>query len=571
MRLWRLRLLALALIMMAGGLYGASADAQAVQPQGQATGEQVLAEDGFLWHGNGTSGTTYPGDGSSTWRYNPTGEDITVTRTGTGLYTVTVSASNQSFIPTVTAYTDAANHCKVGNFGFPSTAVTVRCYDSSGALVDEEFTMRWTTTAEDATLFVAADGVFICCGTNPWGAPASVTKVATGSYQVTVPGGPNFERGHVQATAYGLDASHCKIGSVEDLTATVNCYESDGDPIDSSFTFLRIGSRDDAYVWADDASATTAYTTDIDYSHNPQGTDPTSVKTATGRYTVTMPGHLVDWGGSVAVTATGGGPEKCAVSVFDPVVVEVACSDESGAAADATFNLLFTRFQVCGGVPANIELANGGVPTDGDDVIVGTSGDDDVAALGGNDIVCGGNGDDRIIGAAGDDTIYGQGGSDVIAGNAGNDTIYAGGGNDTAYAGSGDDLIIGGNGDDILGGASGRDEISGQDGADTISGGSDSDGLISGGAGNDAVNGGGGDDTDVTGDGGDDTVSGNGGNDTITGAEGQDSVRGGPGDDTVLGGPDDDFVAGNDGVDICDGEAGTDTAASNCETILNVP
>ncbi len=58
-------------------------------------------------------------------------------------------------------------------------------------------------------------------------------------------------------------------------------------------------------------------------------------------------------------------------------------------------------------------------------------------------------------------------------------------------------------------------------------------------------------------------------------AVGDDEVRGDQADDQVFGGAGDDFVAGNNGIDTCDGGTGGeiagDTAASNCETVVNIP
>lgn len=247
----------------------------------------------------------------------------------------------------------------------------------------------------------------------------------------------------------------------------------------------------------------------------------------------------------------------------------------------------------CNGVPVSVDLAAGQVPTAGDDVILGTAGDDVINALAGDDVICaddgddivnGGDGADTMLGEAGNDSLTGNGGDDyinggdgddVLAGNAGDDSIIGIGGADTVFGGSGNDEISGGAGDDLLGGGSDSDTINGDGGADRISGGSGDDGLISGDEGDDAVNGGGDNDAEVFGGEGNDTVSGNGGKDTVNGGPGDDEVRGGQNDDVVNGGPGDDLVAGNTGTDICDGgttdEVAGDTAAPNCETILNVP
>lgn len=266
------------------------------------------------------------------------------------------------------------------------------------------------------------------------------------------------------------------------------------------------------------------------------------------------------------------------VAVLSPFQTVHACGGINGDASDfaaAGFNLTV-------GTSGNDSLDLSGETTP--QAIIGLGGNDTIDGGSSDDLICGGDGDDDINGGSGGDTILGQDGNDtisgglggdLISGNAGVDVLHGEGGADTIFGGSGNDTITGGDGNDTLGGSSGFDQISGEDGDDVISGGSDSDGLISGGLGNDAVNGGGGDDNNVRGDGGDDTVSGNSGNDRIFGSTGNDIVRGGSGDDIVNGNDGDDFVAGNGGTDTCDGgtnaEVAGDTAAPNCETVVNVP
>lgn len=263
-----------------------------------------------------------------------------------------------------------------------------------------------------------------------------------------------------------------------------------------------------------------------------------------------------------------------AVSIDGPTIAVGAPSTVSEVLADPGSVYLFVPI-LCNGLPVTVDIGAGDVPTAGDDVILGTPGDDSISALAGDDTICAGAGDDMVVGGDGDDVVLAGPGADVVAGNAGADTLIGDGGKDRIFGGSGPDVIEGRFGDDLLGGGSGTDIVEGQEGADRITGGSDGDIEVSGGPGNDAVNGGGGPDPVVKGDGGDDTVSGNGGKDIVDGGEGDDEVRGGQNDDTVLGGPGDDMLFGNTGVDVCDGgtagETTGDTAAANCETILNVP
>lgn len=67
--------------------------------------------------------------------YNSAGGDVTVTRTGTGVYTILfeglgITVRNVQ----VTAYDNTPNHCKVHSW--TGDGATVLCFDPSGALVN---------------------------------------------------------------------------------------------------------------------------------------------------------------------------------------------------------------------------------------------------------------------------------------------------------------------------------------------------------------------------------------------------------------------------------------------------
>jgi hypothetical protein len=81
----------------------------------------------------------------------------------------------------------------------------------------------------------------------------TVTRTATGTYTVTcrgVGGGSLFSGGtswgaggHVQVTAYGTeDSDYCKVGGWStggaDFSATVRCYNQNGNPSDNRFDLL---------------------------------------------------------------------------------------------------------------------------------------------------------------------------------------------------------------------------------------------------------------------------------------------------------------------------------------------
>lgn len=132
----------------------------------------------------------------------------------------------------------------------------------------------------------------------------------------------------------------------------------------------------------------------------------------------------------------------------------------------------------CNDLEVTVNLAEGELPTNGDDVIRGTDGDDLIVALGGNDVICGLQGDDTIDAGEGDDKVLAAAGEDVISGGLGDDLLVGGRDDDTIVGGGGDDEIRGGDGSDELSGDAGSDRILGGNGHDIILGGSGNDTLI---------------------------------------------------------------------------------------------
>ncbi len=234
---------------------------------------------------------------------------------------------------------------------------------------------------------------------------------------------------------------------------------------------------------------------------------------------------------------------------------------------------------LCLGQSVTVNLANGDVPTNARDVILGTSGDDVINALGGDDVVCAGASNDTVLGGSGNDTLDGGGGNDTLIGEGGNDTLFGRGGDDELLGGTGDDTIVGGVGNDDIQGEGGNDTLSGQGGNDTIDGGAGIDGINAG-PGSDviftgtgatvgtgvSVNGGGGNDTlnggpqadDLRGGPGADIVNGEAGDDQLSGGLGQDTLSGGVGNDVLLGQGSRDTLFGGSGDDTLNGGAGND-------------
>ncbi len=253
--------------------------------------------------------------------------------------------------------------------------------------------------------------------------------------------------------------------------------------------------------------------------------------------------------------------------------VTVSAVDSIGTRSEPVTLTVETRSAFrCTADVVTVEIADGEVPTEGDDVILGTSADDRIDGLGGNDIICGLEGDDTLIGGEGDDIIDGGPGGDRIDGGAGNDVslgrdgsdiINGEAGNDVVFGGPDDDVLTGGPGADQLYGEGGIDQIDGGDGADSLAGGPEGDTLV-GGEGDDVLAGGAGNDTafggavDGSEDSGDDAIDGGDGDDALSGASGDDELIGGPGDDRLDGGPGNDRLAGGDGENSITGGPGAD-------------
>jgi Ca2+-binding RTX toxin-like protein len=248
---------------------------------------------------------------------------------------------------------------------------------------------------------------------------------------------------------------------------------------------------------------------------------------------------------------------------------------------------------LCNGIAVTVDIAAGGIPTGGDDVILGTPGPDNINAGGGNDTVCGGGGGDTIDGGTGNDLIFGGDGDDTLSGGDGNDTLNGEVGLDTLNGGTDSDILNGGPDADILRGDNDNDFLNGGAGNDTLEGGRGTDELrgegeddilwgeapgvvlgepdyLVGGLGVDEFNGGAGNDTleggeeaeIMNGGAGDDQIFGWGGADTLNGDAGLDYLWGGSGIDIFNGGDDRDYLDGDDGGEdageVMNGGAGDD-------------
>jgi Ca2+-binding RTX toxin-like protein len=232
-----------------------------------------------------------------------------------------------------------------------------------------------------------------------------------------------------------------------------------------------------------------------------------------------------------------------------------------------------------------------GLPTDGNDTLVGGPNTDWLFGGGGNDVLYGGAGDDYVDGGAGNDLVHGGDGNDIVRGGSGSDTVHGDAGIDQVYGDNGSpsdvDLLYGDAGDAIgnqagqrLWGGSGQnylyayaavgmdatmtqitaetqkvgDELHAGTGPSWLYGNLRQDVLI-GGANNDFLSG--------------DYLAGPnfavntqsatvGGADYLSGGGGNNLLYGGGGSDTLVGGSGSDWLDGQDGHDLLVGGTGTE-------------
>lgn len=153
---------------------------------------------------------------------------------------------------------------------------------------------------------------------------------------------------------------------------------------------------------------------------------------------------------------------------FDAVETTGAAYDVAVNPTDVTLTAAAPKR--CKGLVVTVDLGAGGVPTAGDDVILGTPGADVINGGAGNDTICGGDGDDTIGGGTGRDQAFGQNGKDTIRGGDGADLLEGSIGADRLYGGNGTDTLRGHGQNDRLEGGVGNDRLEGGPQTDTCLG-----------------------------------------------------------------------------------------------------
>lgn len=435
-------------------------------------------------------------------------------------------------------------------------------------------------------------------------------------YQVTIKNIGNRRVTGIEAAVPGCSGPVAELAPGEDTTVECELVTDDTHVGDLAFTATVTSTEAPdvdtnevtTTVIAAEPSITIALTADQTTVFASQDVDLHLTLENTGN--VTLTGIVIvdfkapDCAGPVADLAAG------ATTTIDCTYTTVLADGgtwKNTAAVDTDQTALLASNQIevtvnlptCGPNPVNISIAEGHVPTEGADVILGTAGPDVIDGLGGADFICALGGDDTLVGGSGNDVLVGMGGDDTLSGESGKDTIIgdldfgngdagddvitgggaddyidsgggrdqvdAGpgndfvllkGGDDTALGGTGDDFVRGYDGDDDIDGGDGADELYGDRGEDTVDGGADDD-VLDGGDNKDTLDGGTGRDL-VFGKKGADTVNGGKGDDQLRGGQGTDTMNGNGGNDVLLGGSANDTIHGNNGNDVVFGDANDD-------------
>jgi hypothetical protein len=214
-------------------------------------------EGGYVWANSPTSPSYTP---STTYQWNSTGGTNTITRNGTGLYTVILPGLNfTGGTAEVTAY--SGNHyCKVQGWGPSGTTqrVNVACFSPQGTPADGMFTMAFSQFSPNMT--PAFEYAWVDNATSPSSTPSTtyqkggiigrtagevpplnpitVTRSSAGVYNLRF---PNMTittnvKTNVKVTAYGSGSEACKVQSWGSESASVLCHNAAGSAADSRFT-----------------------------------------------------------------------------------------------------------------------------------------------------------------------------------------------------------------------------------------------------------------------------------------------------------------------------------------------
>jgi len=216
-------------------------------------------DEAYVWANNPTSSSYTP---DTTYQYNSSGSTNTITRSGTGVYAVTLPGQTAlGATVEVTAYGTDSDYCKVGSWSQSgsNTVVNVRCFDTSGAASDSKFTLNFgrstqingglsysyawanNATSSSYTPHLSYQKGYIAGDIGDVTTDITAGRSSTGHYSVTLPG-MTATGSNVQITAYGTGSEYCKVigwsASGSATQVNVACYNASGSATDTLFDIV---------------------------------------------------------------------------------------------------------------------------------------------------------------------------------------------------------------------------------------------------------------------------------------------------------------------------------------------
>lgn len=220
--------------------------------------------EAYLWANEPESASYTP---SASYQFNSSGAQNSISRTGEGVYAVTLpNQTAASGTVEVTAHGAGSDYCKVASWtqSGAGVIVNVRCFDATGSPSDSRFTLNfasaahinggnsysyaWANNATSAayTPHLSYQKGYIGGDVGDIATDITAGRVSTGLYYVDLPA-MSATGSNVQVTAYGTGSEHCKVsgwsGGTYDTTAQIRCFDADGDPTDTRFVIVYTGDK----------------------------------------------------------------------------------------------------------------------------------------------------------------------------------------------------------------------------------------------------------------------------------------------------------------------------------------
>jgi hypothetical protein len=258
------------------------------------------AADAYAW-GYSPSTPSYVVTGA--YVKNPTGGSTTISRAGTGRYTITFTGMNFARGNVqVTAYGNA-NVCNVVNWY--GATINVACRNPAGAPADSRFSAIYRNASLPAYVWAhsGTTPTYDASSTyskNPSGRAVTVHRLDVGRYRVVF-NGSSIAGGQAHVTAYNSGAS-CALLSWGGSAADVQCRDTTGradTALSLSWTNRADVNRAFAY-----APATPSYDVAPAWGSNTSGRPITVTRSGVGAYRVQFQGTSLH-AGNVQVTPFG--------------------------------------------------------------------------------------------------------------------------------------------------------------------------------------------------------------------------------------------------------------------------